>query len=129
MHDIKKLKEMLCEELEEYGRKGELSAGELDIVDKLAHAVKNLGKVMEKAEEEEYSNRNGPYYMDSYGGSYARGRGQGARRDSMGRYSRNNYGDSRASEDMVDQLRDMMGQADESTRKDIQRLIDKMERM
>ena len=63
MHDIYKLKEMLCEELEEYGRKGEMTPGTLEVVDKLAHAVKNLDKIIETADEEysgdDMSYRNG----------------------------------------------------------------------
>lgn len=46
MEALYKLKDMLCEELEEYGRKGELSAGSLDIVDKLSHALKSLTTVI-----------------------------------------------------------------------------------
>ena len=116
MHELYELKEMLCKELEEYGRKGDLSAGSLEIVDKLAHAVKNLGKIIEMYEEEdeEYSMAGGSYRGGSYeggggggqtgGGSYrggqggggsrnsyarggCRGRGSNAKRDSMGRYS------------------------------------------
>lgn len=117
MNEIYELKEMLMKELEEYGRKGEMSAGSLEIVDKLAHAVKNLCKIIEAAEEEEYSERGGSYdgggnmggqsmrgnsyrysrnnggggggsYRNSYNRrSYARGRGSNARRDSRGRYS------------------------------------------
>lgn len=115
MDGLYELKEMLCKELEEYGRKGELTAGSLEIVDKLAHAIKNIHKIIEAYEEEEgggYSERGGSY-RGSYaragqgggggqgggrggqggggsnrGGSYARqGRGRNARRDSMGRYS------------------------------------------
>lgn len=132
MHDIIKLKEMLCEELEGYGRRGDLSAGELDIVDKLAHAVKNLGKVIEMDEEAEYSGRGLYYggYDGNRGGSYARGRK--SRRDSMGRYSREytREGYSRAAEDMVDQLKDMMNNApDEQTRTDIRRIVEKLEKM
>ena len=48
MHGIYKLKEMLCDELEEYGTKGgALSTGSLDVVDKLAHTIKNLDNVVE----------------------------------------------------------------------------------
>lgn len=83
MNELYELKEMLCKELEEMGSKGELTAGTLDTVDKLAHALKNLDKVIE--------NYDGEYSGDdmSYrdGRSYARGRGRNARRDSMGRYS------------------------------------------
>lgn len=44
MHDIYKLKDMLCEELEEYGRKNELTPASLEVIDKLAHSLKNVEK-------------------------------------------------------------------------------------
>ena len=47
MHAIYDLKETLCKELEEYGSRGELTAGTLDVVDKLAHTIKNLDKIIE----------------------------------------------------------------------------------
>lgn len=138
MHGIYELKEMLCKELEEYGTKGELSTGTLEIVDKLAHTVKNLDKIIESYEEEEGSyayddgmsyeggrsmNRGGGSY--ERGRSYARGRGGNARRNSRGRYSSEGY--SRTG-DMVEQLRDLMRDApDERTRQEIQRLVTKME--
>ena len=117
MHGIYELKDMLCKELEEYGKKGELSAGTLDIVDKLAHTIKNLDKIIEVYEEDDYSNYGGTY-MDggrSYRNrSYARGR----KRDSMGRYSRDG---------LTDKLHDLMNEApDEHTRMEIKRLIEKM---
>ena len=134
MHALYDLKEMLCKELEDYGKKGELSAGTLDIVDKLTHTIKNLDKIIETYEESDYSSR-GSYYDGmpghniSYdnGRSYARGRGSNARRDSRGRYSSDGY--SRADE-MVDRLRDLMNDApDDRTRQEIQRLVTKMEQM
>ena len=134
MHGIYELKEMLCKELEEYGAKGELSTGSLDIVDKLAHTIKNLDKIIEAYEEDEssYAYDDGTMYDggrsmnrgNSYerGRSSARGRGRNARRDSMGRYSRTG--------DMADRLRDLMQDApDERTRQEIQRLVTKMEQM
>lgn len=127
MHEIYELKERLLKELEEYGRKGDLSTGSLDVVDKLAHTVKNLCKILE--EDEGYSNgmrsyADGRMYND--GRSYARGR-TNARRDAMGRYSRNNY--SYDSEGMVDQLRGLMNDAPDHIKSDIQRLISKVETM
>lgn len=151
MHELYELKDKLLQELEEYGSK-ELSAGTLDVVDKLSHAVKNLCKIIEmKEDEEEYSgammggmggtsyarggNRGGSRggsYRGSYegrGGSYARGRGRNARRDSMGRYS-SERGYSRDGEELADQLRDLMEDApDEAIRKDIERLLRKVEQM
>ena len=35
MHELYELKDMLCKELKEYDTKGELTAGSLDVVDKL----------------------------------------------------------------------------------------------
>lgn len=129
MNEIYELKERLLKELEEYGRKGDLSTGSLDVVDKLAHTVKNLCKILEESEDG-YSNgmrsyTDGRMYND--GRSYARGRTGTVRRDSMGRYSRNGY--SYDSEGMVDQLRDMMADAPEHVKSDIQRLISKVEKM
>lgn len=140
MHELYELKEKLCDELKEYGSKNDLTAGRLEVVDKLAHAVKNLDKIIEAYEDEEggYSEGWMPryYYND---GSYAdgrsyrngnrggnsnrsyRGRSYARRRDSMGRYSRDG---------MADKLRELMEDApDDKTREEIRRLADKMESM
>lgn len=122
MHELYELKEMLCKELEEIGGKGELTAGSLETVDTLAHALKNIDKIIENKEEEEYSGRS---YDGSYR-SYARGR-TNARRDSMGRYSRD-Y--SRAAGDMADRMRSLAAEApDETTRREMERMASKMEQM
>lgn len=78
MHKLNELRDMLMEELEKCSSKGELSAGSLEVIDKLAHAVKSIDTIM-AMEDAGYSNEDG-YSM-------ARGRGRYARRDSMGRYS------------------------------------------
>lgn len=145
MHELYELKEKLLQELEEYGRK-ELSTGTLDVVDKLSHAIKNICKIIEMKEDEEYSgdmmggmggsyarggNRGGSYRgsYEGRGGSYARGRGSNARRDSMGRYS-SERGYSRDGEDLASQLRDLMEDApDETIRRDMERLLRKVEQM
>lgn len=139
METLYELKEMLCDELEQYGKKGELTAGALDVVDKLTHTIKNLDKIIDKYEEDEYS---GAYAMnDSYEGSYrrggnsvrsnrsyARGRGSNARRDSMGRYASEN-GYSRHG-DMIEELYELMESApNEQTKREFQKLISKMETM
>lgn len=143
MHKLYELKDMLCEELEEYGSKDKLDVGGLEIVDKLSHTIKNLDKIIEKYEEDEYSMRGGSYE----GGSYERGRSMARNRsyarDSRGRYSRNSYerGNSRRSrtsmargysrdEDMVMELRELMEDApDEKTRMEFERFISKIEGM
>ena len=157
MHDIMNLKEMLIDELSEYGRKGELNAKTLETIDTLAHATKNLCKIIEDAEMMDESSMGGSSYErggNNYydGSSYARGRGRNARRDRMGRYSRegrggsnyenydgnsyrggNNYrrgGYSRddAKQEYIENLKEMMEQApDNETRTKIQRMIQNME--
>jgi len=129
MDELYKLKEMLCDELEEYGRKGELSTGSLDVVDKLSHALKSITTVI--AMEEAEQGHSGRYD----GNSYARGR-MNAKRDSMGRYSRDYRGGrysreySGAVEDMADQLRDLMEDApNDQVRHEIKSLISKIEKM
>lgn len=139
MHELYELKEMLMEELKKNSKKDQLTSGTLDVIDKLSHAVKNLCKIIETYEEEEYSmaadgsyrrggnlNRGGNSYA---GGSYARGRGRNARRNGMGRYS-GEQGYSGAVEDMVQELRELMEDApDERTKQEFQRFIQKMEQM
>ena len=132
MHKIYELKDKLCDELEEYGDK-KLDAGSLEVIDKLAHTVKNLDKIIEKYEDEDYSSAyddgmmGGSYERDGNrgGNRYAmdRGRGRNARRDSMGRYSSDNRM-------MVEELRDLMNDApDERTKMEFKRFIEKMEQM
>lgn len=144
-----KLIEYICDELEELERKadkdGKLSIAEIQYADTLAHTKKNLLKADELWEESEYSMDGGSYegrsnsyarggnrtrnsYRYEGGGSYARGRGRNAKRDAMGRYSRDGY--SMAGDDMIDELRDLMQDApDEQTRMEFQRFISKIEKM
>ena len=117
----------------------------MDVIDKLSHSIKNLDKVIEKYEEEEYSG--------------ARGRGSNAKRDSMGRYSsamgmmdrdgysmrdnmmRDGYSNERGgnysnrggysrNSNMIMELRELMEDApDERTRMEFDKFIRKMESM
>jgi len=126
-----KLIEYICDELEELERKaekdGKLSMAEVQYMDTLAHAKKNLLKADKMSDD--YSG-----YYRSYDGnrSYDRNRsyddrsrsydGRSSRRDSMGRYSREG--------DMMSELRALMEEApDERTRKEFERFISKMEQM
>ena len=90
-----KIKEMLMNELYEYEDKakkvngGKLSQSDVERIHKLTDTVKNIDKIEYLESEEGYS-EDGHYMGEGriYGTSYARGRGRNARRDSMGRYSR-----------------------------------------
>ena len=124
MDSLYELKDMLMEELEKCTEKGELSAGSLDIIDKLTHSVKSIDTII-AMEEAGYSNDD---YSGNY--SYARGRGRNARRDSRGRYSRDSYnrynyrGYSRDNKELVDQLKDLeMNVSDDATKNMIRKFI------
>ena len=92
MKELYELKERLCDELKDYGKK-ELSPGSLDVIDKLAHSVKNIYKIIDYHEGEEYNGGYSGHYPGEYDGrhSYSRGRGPGASRDAAGRYSGRGY--------------------------------------
>lgn len=94
----KELKDMLCDELDKVVKKGELSAGSLDVIDKLTHSIKSIETIMAM---NGYSNR------------------------AMGRYSR---GYSRDKNELMDELHELMEEApDEKTRHEFRRFITKME--
>lgn len=143
MHELYELKEKLMKELNEYASQ-EMSAGSLEVIDKLSHAIKNICKIIEAYEEEEYSGRGsyasgnmggnrysrergGRYAYDGgQGGSYARGRN--VRRDSMGRYtSRDGYSRADGMEELVESVRGMMQDLPQNVQQDAQRFIQKLE--
>lgn len=142
MNELYELKEKLCKELKKYSGE-DVTTSSLEVVDKLAHAIKNIDKIIMGYEEEEggsygynsYNNsyRNGRNDRMSYnnGNSYARGRGRNAKRDSMGRYSSND-GYSRHGEhsEMVEQLRDLMMDApNDEIRREYEKVISRIESM
>lgn len=145
MHELYELKEKLCKELEEYGGKEDMTAGSLEVIDKLAHAIKNIDKIIEMYDEDEYSNATDGNYRGGVmggtmrGGSYrggmsyargdGRGRGRNTRRDSMGRYSREGgYSRDEGREEMVMQLEDLMQDApNQRIRSRIEQLIGEIE--
>lgn len=148
MHYMEDLKDLLCTELEDYAEKGKksgkMSMGDLDSIHKLTDTVKNILKIDMLEEESGYS-KDGAYmgegriYGTSYddgmrrggGYSYARGRGRYAKRDSMGRYSRDDgymrrdgrgMRDGYSREDgkayMMEQLEEMMEDAEKPAEKE-----------
>lgn len=114
MKSMYDLRDMLCKELEEITRKGELGAGDLDIVHKLTDTIKNIDKI-EAMEEDGYSSRRDEYDM--------RGRGRRGTHYVRGHYSRDGGIDN-----MKRQLQEMLDNADdESIRRAIQRCMDTIE--
>lgn len=137
MHTYEKLRDMLCEELEEYAEKNELSAGSLEVIHKLTDTIKNIDKISIMEEDGEYS-QAGDWEMEGRG-NYGRGnsyanRGQhyvrghysregnrggySERRDSRGRYSRDGGSSyDGAKEEMMEHIDEMMEAApDDQTR-------------
>lgn len=139
MHKLYDLKDMLCEELEQFGSRDKLTSGSLETIDKLAHAAKNVGKIIEMCEEEKYSMDGGMSnrsYRNSYdGGMSRRGySGDGYYYDDGMSHRRGRAANgrfvSRDGSEMARRLREMMQEApDENARMEIQRLADKMESM
>ena len=143
MHYMEDLKDLLCAELEDYAEKGKksgkMSMGDLDSIHKLTDTVKNILKIDMLDGETGYS-EDGAYmgegriYGTTYddgmrrgvGYSYARGRGRYAKRDSMGRYSRDDgymrrdggYSREDGKAYMMEQLEDMMEDAEKPAEKE-----------
>lgn len=135
IEDLHDLCEMITDEISESTKKlekggGKMTAGDLDYVDKLTHALKSIKTTLAMEE-----------YDDGYSGDYsgARGRGRNARRDSMGRYSsdgRMYYGrsggvysrdDARA--DVMERLREIeMTAQDDRTKKMVRDWMKQAER-
>ena len=138
---IYEMKEAVAFEIGEANKRieqsgGKLSKEDLDIVDKLSHAMKSLVTTcaMLEAEEEGYSSdyMQGQSYRGGYSGRNRRDGYSGEGYSSRGRYSRegregrNSYGYSRTG-DMSEHLRQMMDEApDENTRMVIRKLMDRM---
>lgn len=154
MHYMHDLKDLLCAELEDYaenGKKsGKMSMGDLESIHKLTDTVKNILKIDMLEDETGYS-EDGTYmgegriYGTSYddgmrrgvGYSYARGRGRYAKRDSMGRYSRDDgymrrdggYSRDEGKAYMMEQLEDMMEDAEKPAEKEaLRRCMDALKR-
>lgn len=148
LHD---LCEELNKELEEVNDKikrgGGMSAGDLETIDKLSHALKSIKTTiaMMESDEDGYSGYYpmryyGNSYNDGMGGSsyrggnsyreggrsYARGR-MNARRDSMGRYSRGDgYSYDDGVEDVLSEIEGMMPELPAEKRRKVQKLMDEL---
>ena len=120
MKELYELKEKLCNELKNYSKK-EMSSVSLEVIDKLAHTIKNLDRIIENYDDG-YSGNYGSY-ENRRDMSYARGR------DSRGRYmTRDN--DYSNDDRMISELRMMMDNApDERTKQEFKRFINKFESM
>ena len=124
MEKLHDLKEKLCEELEDYARKQDMGAGDLEVIHKLTDTIKNIDKICMLEGEDGYSQSSGYDGGSSYanrGRHYVRGhysRDGGNR----GGYSRD---DGRSQ--MMEHLEMALDAANEQDREDIKRFMRKLE--
>lgn len=132
MKSMYELRDMLCKELDELARKGELGAGDLEIAHKLTATIKNIDKIemMEDggySRDEDYSRRyscDGDW-QSGMRGAYDRDMSN-ARRGTH--YVRGHYSRDGGIDNMKRQLQEMLDNADdESIRRAIQRCMDTIE--
>lgn len=134
---LNELFDKLCDELCDYAEK-DLTQDSLKTIDMLAHAAKNVLKVMEGCDDGgsyAYYDENPRYTAMGSRRSYR----MSHKRDSMGRYSRegetvgntttSNRGYSRGSNNITDGLRELMYAAPAEMQGEIQRLIKKLDNM
>lgn len=143
MHEVYEgLRSKLSMSLKELNKTGKLSGAALNELHMVTDTIKNLDKI-EALEDGGYSEATD--FMGEgrmYGTSYARGRRGNVRRDNMGRYSRNDgydttrrysrndgysYGDGK--EEMMEELEEMMQNADGSSREAIRRCMEEIKRI
>lgn len=127
MEKLYDLKDKLCEELEEIARKPDMGPGDLELIHKLTDTIKNIGKIEMLEEEGGYSQEDGRDDGYGRGMSYARGRGydrggRNTRRDSRGRYSRD---DGRSA--MMKHLEAALDSASDQDRETIKRFMRQLE--
>lgn len=133
------LRDNLVDELEKFADKP-LNEQSLDLVDKLAHAIKCIDTVsaMERAENEVYSGRSyrdgmsRRTYRDDYSGDGVSGRryfytqrdGMSGmrRRDSMGRYA-DGYSHDEAKDRLMNEMQNMMGDVSPEAQHAIQKAL------
>ena len=128
MDKLYDLKDKLCEELENLARKPDMGPGDLELIHKLTDTIKNIGKIEMLEEEGGYSQEDGRDDGYGRGMSYARGRGgynrggRNTRRDSRGRYSRD---DGRSA--MMEHLEMALNSASDQDRETIKRFMRQLE--
>ena len=130
MHYMHDLKDLLCAELEDYAEKGKksgkMSMGDLETIHKMTDTVKNILKIDMLEEESGYSEDGhymgeGRIYGTSFddGMSYAHG----------GRGMRGGYSRDEGKHYMMEQLEEMMEEAEKPAEKDaLRRCMDALKR-
>lgn len=136
MEKLHELKEKLWAELDELAEKREMGAGDLEVVHKITDTIKNIDKIcmLEDGEYSEavdgmdygrgssYANRGKHYVRGHYSRDGDSHNGYSMRRDSRGRYSRD---DGRS--EMMEHLEMAMDTATDQDRETIKRFMRQLE--
>lgn len=127
MENLHKMKELLERELDGYCKRGELSAGSLDVIHKITDTIKNIDKIMMLEGGGEYSRGGGrPILYDNWD-SYS---GPRAGTHYVAGYYRREDGEGYTREDGRDVMRrrihEMMEGASDKDREALRRCLDSM---
>lgn len=124
MEKLNKIREMVCDELDSIAKRGELSPGSLETLDKLTHTLKSIDTVLAMHEYSDGASYDGPDAGNMGGMSGARGRsrrtGRYVSRD--GGYSGRRVSYDGARDELAQHVEELMAYAkDEPTRQMIER--------
>lgn len=127
------LKDMLLDSLKDITKKGKLSAGELDIVDKLTHSVKSIDAILEHSEDEKYSEGRWNGVRDEYDNDRMGRRIDGVSyRGKRRRYDNNPMGINQYSREgdrdhLIRKMEEMLDRANPEEQRIIRRCIDELD--
>ena len=139
MNALEDIRDMLYDELDCVASEGQLTKGNLDIVDKLTHALKSIETIIAMNDYDGNSYRNGTNMRYENGGSYSRGNmryaGRGSRnsyRNNGGSYNngsyRGRYSREESKEKMIEKLQEYMEETDsDRIRESINKVISQIE--
>jgi len=122
MHKMMEIRDMLCDELEKFAEHGEMNASALEMVDKLTHSIKSIDTILAmngySEDGRSYERGNSRRYD---GGGYERGNSRRSVRSYRG------YSMADHKEKVIEQLEEMMQDADAGTKAAIKKAIHSLE--
>lgn len=131
MKAMHELKEMLCRELDEIAKQGELNAGGLETVHKLTDTIKNIDKIMILEEEDGYSQHGYSRSADweargRFGGGNSYDDGGNSYASRRRHYVRGHYSRDDGRDQMMGELEGMMQESSGRDREIIRRAMDEL---
>lgn len=136
MEKLRKIREMVCDELDSIAKRGELSAGSLETLDKLTHTLKSIDTVIAMGDYEggaSYDGADGGAMGGGVSGRRGRSRTTGRYVSRDGGYSGRRYDGGMsyagARDELMAHVDELMGMADdEPTRAMIRRFQSELEK-